>query len=259
MLKTASLLLVLAIAVGGCNGDSENNAGAPAAPSGEAGAPSPAPAPDGTPTPGASAGVNPADFSPDITNPLFPLSSLRTIEFSGTQRDPDGGSVQIRSEKRRLDKTDTIAGVTVAVLEVKEYEGGELVEQTEDYFAQHRDGSVWYFGERVNDYEDGKLVGHEGQWLAGVGKARPGLYMPANPTVGQAFEQEQAPGVAEDRSKVVELNVEVTVPAGKFTGCMKTEDYAPLDKVTEFKFYCPRVGLVREQYTEGSLDLIRFS
>ena len=245
MLKSGSLLLVLAVAVAGCNGDSQNNAGAPPPAAPVASAASDAP--------------NPADFSANITNPLFPLSSLRTIEFSGTQRDRDGDTVKTRSVKHLLDKTDTIAGVVVAVLEVKEYEDDQLVEQTEDYFAQHRDGSVWYFGERVNDYEDGKLVGHEGQWLAGEGNSKPGLYMPANPTVGQEFEQEQAPGVAEDRSKVLQLNVDVAVPAGKFTGCMKTEDFAPLDKVTEFKLYCPRVGLVREESTKGNSELIRFS
>jgi hypothetical protein len=37
----------------------------------------------------------------------------------------------------------------------------------------------------------------------------------------------------EDRSKVLQLDVEVTVPTGNFTGWMKVEDYTPLDKVTE--------------------------
>jgi hypothetical protein len=244
MLKRSFLLLLLALVVAGCNDGSK-----------EAGAPPPAAAAAGD----ASETSNPADFSSNITNPLFPLSSMRNIEFSGTERDRDGDMIKTRSVKRLLDKTDTIAGVTVAVLEVKEYENDKLVEHTEDYFAQHRDGSVWYFGERVNDYEDGKIVGNEGQWLAGEGNAEPGLYMPVSPTVGQEFEQERAPGVAEDRSKVLQLDVEVTVPAGKFTGCMKTEDYAPLDKITENKFYCPRVGLVREQGTNGSSELDRIS
>jgi hypothetical protein len=210
-------------------------------------------------SPAASDVLNPADFGTNITNPLFALSSLRNVEFSGTERDAEGDTIKTRSVKRLLDKTDTIAGVTVAVLEVKDYEDGELIELTEDYFAQHRDGTVWYFGERVSDYEDGKVVGHEGQWLAGEGNNKPGLFMPASPTVGQEFEQERAPGLAEDRSKVLQLDVELTVPAGKFTGCMKTEDYAPLDKKTELKFYCPRAGLVREEWPGGSSELVRLS
>jgi hypothetical protein len=111
----------------------------------------------------------------------------------------------------------------------------------------------------VTDYKDGQAVGHAGQWLAGENNYRPGVFMPAHPTVGQEFAPEQVPGVADERSKVLELDVEVTVPAGKFTGCMKTEDQDLLDKKTEFKFYCPRVGLVREEGPKGSSELVRFA
>jgi hypothetical protein len=144
----------------------------------------------------------------------------------------------------------------VLVLEEKDYENGELVESTLDYFAQHKDGSVWYFGERVDEYEHGQVVGHEGQWLAGEGDNQPGVYMPAEPKVGDEFAQEQAPGVAEDQSKVVATDQTVTVPAGTFSGCLKTEDFSPLDGATEHKYYCPGVGLVREEPPEGFLDLI---
>jgi hypothetical protein len=82
--------------------------------------------------------------------------------------------------------------------------------------------------------------------------------MPAEPKVGDAFEQERAPGVAEDQSKVVAEGLEVRTPAGTFSDCIKTEDYAPLDDVTEFKFYCPDVGLVREEPPGGRLDLIEY-
>jgi hypothetical protein len=110
----------------------------------------------------------------------------------------------------------------------------------------------------VDDYEGGKVVGHKGQWLAGKDNAKPGIFMPAEPKVGDAFEQERAPGVAEDESKVVAAGLEVQTPAGTFSDCIKTEDYAPLDDVTEFKFYCPDVGLVREEPPDGRLDLIEY-
>ena len=71
------------------------------------------------------------------------------------------------------------------MIEEKDFEDGELVERTLDYFAQHKDGSVYYFGERVDDYEDGKVVGHKGQWLSGEGKNRHGVFMPAQPVVAQ--------------------------------------------------------------------------
>jgi hypothetical protein len=260
--KQASLaaLLLLTISTAACRGGATKAEAAPAAPpSVVAAAPQPG-APPAAPAlaPAAPDTINPADFSANVTHPLFPLWSLRRMEFSGTERDAETGqTVKVRTVKRLLHRIDAVAGVTVAVLEVKDYEDGKLVEVAQDYFAQHRDGSVWYFGERVSDYEDGKVVGHEGQWLAGEGNNKPGLFLPASPTVGQEFEPERAPGVAEVRSKVVQLDVEVTVPAGTYTGCLKTEDVAVLDKVTEFSFFCPGAGLVRTEGPNGTTQLVR--
>jgi hypothetical protein len=82
--------------------------------------------------------------------------------------------------------------------------------------------------------------------------------MPAALVLDQTFEQEKAPGVAEDQSKVVALDQAVTTPAGTFSGCIKTEDFSPLDNATEFKFYCRDIGLVREEPPGGHLDLISY-
>ena len=82
--------------------------------------------------------------------------------------------------------------------------------------------------------------------------------MPAHPKVGKVFEQERAPGVAEDRSKVVAIGLEVTTPAGLFDDCIRTRDFAPLDKSTEFKIYCAGVGLVREKPADGRLNLVSY-
>ena len=102
------------------------------------------------------------------------------------------------------------------------------------------------------------IAGYKGQWLTGEGSNQPGVYMPAKLVLGQTFEQEKAPGVAEDQSKVVALDQTVTTPAGSLTGCIKTEDFSPLNNATEFKFYCPGVGLVREEPPGGHLDLISY-
>jgi len=203
--------------------------------------------------------LDPADFQATIDNPLSPLSFLGPKVFEGEEKDPDTSeTIKTRLESTVLPDTDVLAGVEVLVLEEKDYEDGELMESTLDYFAQHKDGSVWYFGERVDEYEGGKVVGHKGQWLAGQERNQPGVFMPAEPAVGATFEQEKAPGVAEDRSKVVATGQTVTVPAGTFTGCVKTEDFSPLDNVTEFKYYCPGVGLVREEPPGGQLDLVSY-
>jgi hypothetical protein len=199
-------------------------------------------------------------YTAQVDHPLVPLATVGDTVFEGSETDADTGeSVETRAVKRVLTKTRVVGGIPVTVVEVKEYEDDELVERTLDYYAQREDGSVWYVGETVDDYEDGKIVGHEGAWQAGQGNAKPGLFMPAEPKVGQEFEQEQAPGVAEDRSKVVAVGVDVTTPAGTFSDCIKTEDYAPLDDITEFKHYCPDVGLVREEGPGARLELVRYT
>jgi hypothetical protein len=206
-----------------------------------------------------SATANPADFQATVDNRLYPLPASSQQVYEGEEPDPDtGNTIKTRVESRVLPKTDRVAGVEVTVVEDKEFKDGELVESTLDYFAQHRDGSVYYFGERVDEYEEGKVVSHEGQWLAGQGKNREGVFMPAQPTLGQVFEQEKAPGVAEDTSTIVDVDQSVTTPAGSFKGCVKTEDFNPLDKATEFKYFCPGVGLVREEFPDGHLDLISY-
>jgi hypothetical protein len=201
----------------------------------------------------AAPALDPARFSAEVDNPLVPLSSVTTTVFEGTEE-----GAELRSVSRVLDKRGRVSGVPVTVVDVREFEDGELVEHTRDYYALGDDGGVRYMGEAVDDIEDGKVVGHEGQWLAGKGNAKPGIFMPADPKVGDTFEQERAPGVAEDRSEVVATGLNVTTPAGRFDDCIKTKDFAPLDKNTEFKYYCAGVGLVREQFQQGSIDLVRY-
>lgn len=203
------------------------------------------------------AAVNPADFSTTIDNPLYPLTPGDTWVFEGEEVDPDtGDSFTTRVEVTVLSETDTVAGVEVVVVRDDAFEDGEMVESTLDYYAQHKDGSVYYFGERVDNYEDGAVANHDGSWLAGEGDNKPGVAMPAAPDVGSVFEQEKAPGIAEDRSTVLSVGETVTVPAGTFEGCIKTKDENPLDGATETKFFCPGVGFVREEFEEGDLSLV---
>ena len=174
---------------------------------------------DGEPEPAGDSqtALDPAQFSAKVDHPLFPLSSLRSMAYVGVEGDPDSKErVRVRVVSRVLDEPGEVSGVPVTVVDVREFEDGELVEHTLDYYAQDDEGNVRYMGERVDDIEDGKVVAHEGQWLAGEGDAKPGLFMPADPQVGDVFEQERAPGVAEDRSEVVQTGVEVAVPAGRF-------------------------------------------
>jgi hypothetical protein len=242
----AAGLLVLVLAAAGCGGDDESSTAQDTGTTTEE-------AQETTPT------VDAAGCSAEVDHPLVPLSSVRLWVFRGSEKDADTGeTIESSGEMRVLDETAEVGGFNVAVVEVKESEDGELVERTLDYYSQCEDGSVWYVGEKVDDYEDGEVVGHGGQWQAGKDGAEPGLFMPADPKVGDTFEQERAPGVAEDRSTVIADGVAVKTPAGSFDDCIKTKDFAPLDNSTEFKFYCSSVGLVREQSPGLRNDLVRY-
>ena len=204
----------------------------------------------------AGIGIDAAQLSPVVDNPYVNFASVRRAVYEGEEVE-DGQTVKVRIETVVRDAPATIAGVQVTVVEVSDFDDGELVEKTEDYYAQHESGVVYYLGERVDDYEDGKIVGHGGQWIAGENGGQVGLFMPVAPKVGDVFEQEQTPGVAMDRSTVLSTGNTVTVPAGTFTDCMEVEDYDPVGKTTQRKVYCRGVGLVREILGEGrTIDLI---
>jgi hypothetical protein len=206
----------------------------------------------------ADLGVEVSELSPVIANPYVAFASMKRAVFEGEELDTETGeAVEIRVEVTVRDVHATVAGVEVTVVEVSDFEDGELVEKTEDYYAQHRSGSVYYIGEKVDDYDDGEIVSHGGQWRAGEDGARAGMFMPAAPKVGDVFETERAPGVAEDRSKVVAAGTTVTVPAGTYKDCIETEDFDPIGKTSQRKCYCRGVGLVQEIFGEGkSLQLV---
>jgi hypothetical protein len=113
-------------------------------------------------------------------------------------------------------------------------------------------GNVWYFGEDSKQIENGVVVGTEGSWEAGVDGAKPGIIMLAEPKVGTKYQQEFAPGVAEDMAKVLSLSETVEVPYGRFEGCLKTAEWTPLEPgAREFKYYAPGTGQVLEVQSRG--------
>lgn len=148
-----------------------------------------------------------------------------------------------------LDETRTVAGVTTRVVEEREWKDDELFEVSRNFFAicpMTKD--VFYFGEEVDDIEDGTIIGHSGAWLAGENGARAGLIMPGDPDPGMRYYQEIAPDVALDRAEIVSLDESVTTPAGSFTNALKTEEGSALDPDEhEFKTYAPEIGLAVEE------------
>src|SRR5437870_5091130 len=103
-----------------------------------------------------------------------------------------------------LDDPVTVDGVKVGVLEERETKGGKLIEVSRNFFATHKDtGDVYYFGEDVDNYKDGKIISHDSAWRSGEKRARFGLMFPGKPKVGDKYYQEIAPKVAMDRVEIV--------------------------------------------------------
>jgi len=187
--------------------------------------------------------IVPANFKSVVENPLFPLVPGTTLTY---QNGPETIVVTVQPEKK------SILGVSCTVVHDAASVNGSIVEDTLDYYAEDTTGTVWYMGEDTGEYSNGKLLNKEGSWLAGVDGAKPGTIIPANPTVGEQYRQEYYACHAEDMGQILELNASVTVPAGSYTGCLKTKDFTPLEPaVEEEKFYCPGIGIANTDDLES--------
>jgi hypothetical protein len=154
-----------------------------------------------------------------------------------------------------LPETKVVDGVQTRIVEERETKGGNLVEVSRNYFAiSKRTSSVFYFGEEVDIYKNGKVVDHEGAWQSGLDNARFGMMMPGDALLGARYYQEIAPDKALDRAQIVGLSETVKTPAGEFKNCVKIEETTPLEPGTkEYKYYAPGVGLVQD----GDLKLVK--
>jgi hypothetical protein len=186
-----------------------------------------------------------------ITNQFFPLEPGTVYIYSVR----DGARTSVDSVIVTRD-TKRIGGVTAVVVRDVVRRGGTLIEETYDWYAQDTSGTVWYLGEATTSYE-GKKPSTNGSWEHGVAGASAGIIMHARPSFGAAYRQEYRKGVAEDMGRVISTNDIATVPAGRYRGCITTEDWSPLEPETmERKTYCPGVGVVREVTTKGGHEVV---
>lgn len=181
--------------------------------------------------------INSADFVGEIDNKFFTLKPGK--KFIYTNR---AGTERIEIVVTR--ETKKIMGVTTTVVRATEWKDGILKEDTRDWYAQDKHGNVWYFGEAVDNYVNGKISGHSGSWEAGVDGAKPGIMMPADPKVGATYRQEYYKGQAEDMGTIVALGKKVTSPAGTFDNCLQVRDWSMIEWGGDYKYYCPEVGFI---------------
>lgn len=146
-----------------------------------------------------------------------------------------------------LDQTEVIDGVTTRVIEEREEEGGQLKEISRNFFAMDLvTGDVYYFGEDVDIYKNGKVVNHEGAWRSGLNGARFGLFLPGEPRMGDRFYQEVAAGIAMDRVEVVGVDERLKTPAGVFEHCVRIKETTPLESGASYKWFAPGFGMVKD-------------
>lgn len=191
--------------------------------------------------------LEPADFVSTVDNPWMPMTPGTRWVFEARR----GGEVE-RVEVVVTAETREILGITATVVRDTVSVGGEVVEDTLDWYAQDRQGNVWYLGEDSKEYENGEVVSRAGSWEAGVDGAMAGIVMRANPRPGDAYRQEFLLGEAEDMAEVIRTDGSEVVPFGAFEGLLVSREWTPLEPdVVEEKYYARGVGLILEVQVAG--------
>jgi len=191
--------------------------------------------------------IDPANFVSTIDNPYFPLVPGTAFHYQGTK---DG--TKQTDDMVVTGQTKQILGVPATVVEDTVSEKGKAVERTFDWYAQDKQGNVWYMGEDALELRNGKLVPASDSWESGVKGALPGIIMPGNPQPGAVYRQEYFPaGGALDQARVIRTDASASVPAGTFKPVLATEEFSPVEPQFERKYYAAGVGEVEEKVVAG--------
>lgn len=198
--------------------------------------------------------IDPANFVSTIDNPYFTLTPGRVWVYEGKNK---AGKIE-RVEVEVTRETKTVLGVNATVVRDRAYKDGKLVEDTFDWFAQDKDGNVWYLGEDSKEIKDDQVVSTAGSWEAGVNGAKAGIIMKATPQVGDAHRMEFLKGQAEDMVEVLSINESVNIGFGNYEHCLKLKEWAPLKPdLVEHKIYSKDVGnvVIEKKVAGGSGEL----
>jgi hypothetical protein len=184
-----------------------------------------------------------------VTNPLFPVSRQESVLFLGhVENKPFRTEVTLLPFTRIVEwegqRVETLVSQYLAYLD------GRIQEVAYDLYAQADDGSVWYFGEDVSDFEDGVIITKEGTWLAGK-DAPAAMIMPGHPMVGDVYRTENSPGFAFEEVTVKSVDKTLDGPVAAIDGGLIAEELH-MDGNTEDKIFAPGYG---EFYTADGKDV----
>jgi hypothetical protein len=191
--------------------------------------------------------IDPENFVDVIDHMYMPLTVGTVLIYEG-----DTGDGREHVETHVTGEKKEVMGVQCTVVRDRVWVDGELEEDTYDWFAQDKEGNVWYFGEDSKEIEDGEVISTEGSWEAGVDGAQPGIIMKAEPQIGMSYRQEYYFGEAEDMAEVMGIVESVAIEYETFTNVLKTKEWTPLESgVAENKYYAIGIGLILEEVAEG--------
>lgn len=197
--------------------------------------------------------IIPLEFVRGVDHPYFPLLPGQTRHYQTTQNEKSAEVTIAATGNTRL-----IMGVICLGVQERLVADQRLFEDTWRWYAQDRDGNVWYFARETKKY-DYDVVSEDWSWQAGVNGAKPGMVMVGHPAdyLNQEYREVYVSGVDEDKAQVVSLNETVTVPCGTFSGCLKIKVYSDLDPGrVEHRYYASGIGLIlRETMPESDKRL----
>jgi len=194
-----------------------------------------------------SPSIDPANFVPAIDNRFWPLRPGTGFHYRGTR-----GKIAQTDDELVTHKTERILGISCTVVLDVVSENGRPIERTLDFYAQDKQGNVWYLGEDSFELKQGRFVKASDSWRSGVDGAKPGIIMPANPRPGDSYRQEYyPPGEALDQARVLGYRGPVKVPYGTFKRSLATSEFSPLEPQTEEKYYVVGLGEILERVVKG--------
>jgi hypothetical protein len=195
-----------------------------------------------------AAGTAGTGFSARVDNAWFPLKPGTTYVYRGVKDGKPARDAVIVTRR-----TKVIHGAPCRAVSDRLYLNGRLEERTTDWYSQDGRGNVWYFGEATAELDaHGRVTSTEGSWQAGRNGAKPGIFMPAHPSVGQSFRQEFYQGHAEDHFRVLSLHARVHAPYLSSSNALLTKEWTPLEPGTiDHKYYVRGIGTVLEQTVKG--------
>lgn len=205
------------------------------------------------------------DQSTLIDNEWMPMQPGSYWVFEGSTVE-DGETIERRIEFTVTDLVKDIEGVETLVAYINDYADGELVESELAFYAQDKQGSVWYFGEYPEEYEEGEFVIAK-PWIAGIAGAKPGLKMSADPQPNTpSYYQGWGPAVEwSDYGKVMEMGQETCVALDCYSDVLVIHE-SSLEEENAFqvKYYVRGVGDVRvgwlgDDESQEELELTRFA